>query len=81
MVFQNRSIFPSVIGWWGWLLMCLTFSLASSRSNRVVPRQLVYCRPLSVSISRGGLYSPMARRYTSSRFSAVWLRYSSSPTM
>jgi len=54
IVDQNRSTFPSVIGCCGLLLMWATRSFCSSASNRLVPRQLVYCRPLSVSISFGG---------------------------
>ena len=81
IVFQNLSIFPSVIGWCGWLRMCFTRSLVSSISNLVVPRHAVYCRPLSVSISLGTPYSVTAFRYTSSTFSAVWLVNSPSPTI
>ena len=80
MFFQNRSIFPSVIGWCGRERKWCTLSFFNSCSNRVTPRQFVYCRPLSVSISRGTPYSPTARRYVSSTCSAVWLRNSPRPT-
>jgi hypothetical protein len=62
IVDQNRSTLPSVIGCWGRLLIWLTRSFCSSASNRLVPRHVVYCRPLSVSISFGGWYSPIAIR-------------------
>ncbi|MEI6516457.1 MAG: hypothetical protein WCO77_10790 [bacterium] len=81
IVFQNRSIFPSVWGWCGELRKWCTRSRCSTFSNRVFPRQFVYCRPLSVSISLGTPYSPVARWYTSRTFSAVCERYSPSPTM
>ena len=81
MFCQNRSILPSVIGWCGCERMCRTLSFASSRSNRVEPRHEVYCRPLSVSISRGTPNSPTPRRYVSSTCSAVWLRNTPSETM
>jgi hypothetical protein len=42
-------------------------------------RQLVYCRPLSVSISPGGWNSPAATRYTSITAAAVGLRNKSAP--
>lgn len=50
---QKRSTFPSVCGWCGRLLMCWMFWRRSSASNSVCPRHVVYCRPLSVSTSRG----------------------------
>ena len=53
------------------LLMCAIRSFFSSASKRDVPRQLVYCRPLSVSISLGTPYSATARRRVSSTYSAV----------
>ncbi len=81
MFCQNRSILPSVIGWCGCERMCRTLSFASSCSNRVEPRHEVYCRPLSVSISRGTPNSPTPRRYVSSTCSAVWLRNTPSETM
>ena len=81
MLFQKRSIFPNVIGWWAWDFICFTRSFPNSRSKRVVPLQFVYCRPRSVSTSFGTPYSPTARRYTSITWSAIWLRYNSNPTM
>lgn len=54
MVDQNRSTLPSVIGCCGRDLKCFTPSFCSTASNRLVPRQVVYCRPLSVNISLGG---------------------------
>lgn len=80
MVFQKRSILPSVMGWCGRLLMWWTRSFRNSASNRVVPRQLEYWRPWSESTSLGTPYSATARRNTSSTCSAVWLRNTSSPT-
>jgi len=62
MVFQNRSILPSVMGWWGRLFRWWTRSFLSSVSKRVVPRQLANCRPWSVSSSFGTPYSATARR-------------------
>ena len=46
----------------GGILMWATRSFLSSASKRLVPRQEVYWRPLSVSISLGGLNSPTATR-------------------
>ena len=60
--------------------MCATRSFWSSAAKRLLPRQLVYCLPRSVSISFGGEYSPAATRYVSITASAVGLRYRSSPT-
>ena len=54
MVDQNRSTLPSVIGCCGRDLKCFTPSFCNTASKRLVPRQVVYCRPLSVSISLGG---------------------------
>jgi len=81
MVDQKRSTLPSVIGCCGRDLKCATRSFCSSASNRLVPRQEVYCRPLSVSISLGGWNSPAATRYTSITACAVGLRNKSAPTM
>lgn len=61
-VCQNRSIFPSVIGCCGALRMWWTWSFCSSFWNGVTPRQLAYCRPLSVSISWGAPYCATAAR-------------------
>lgn len=80
MVAQNRSTLPKVIGCCGRLRMWATRSFLSSASKRLVPRQDAYCRPLSVSISFGGWYSPAATRYTSITAWAVGLRKSSAPT-
>ncbi|MCC6355979.1 MAG: hypothetical protein IT577_19000 [Verrucomicrobiae bacterium] len=54
IVSQNRSILPSVMGCCGRDLMWMTPSFLSSASKRLVPRHVVYWRPLSVSISFGG---------------------------
>jgi hypothetical protein len=81
IVAQKRSILPRVIGWCGRDLKCATRSFLSSASKRLTPRQLVYWRPLSVSISLGGWNSPTATRYTSITALAVGLRNKSAPTM
>ena len=62
MVAQNRSTFPKVIGCCGRDTRCATRSFVSSEANRLLPRQLKYCGPRSVSISFGGEYSPTATR-------------------
>ena len=62
MVFQKRSIFPSVMGWCGALRMCCTRSFARVIWKRVLPCQATYCRPLSVSIYLGAPYCATARR-------------------
>jgi len=72
---------PKVIGCCGRETKCATRSFCSSASKRLLPRQLVYCRPRSVSISFGGEYSPTATRYVSMTASAVGERYRSRPTM
>lgn len=61
--------------------MCCMRFFSSSCWNLVLPCQLAYCRPLSVSISFGTPCAPMPRRNTSSTFSAVWLRNTSSAVM
>ena len=77
MLAQKRSTLPSVIGCWGRETRCATRSFVSSKAKRLFPRQFVYCRPRSVSISFGGWYSPTATRYVSITASAVGLRYRS----
>jgi hypothetical protein len=52
-VFQKRSTLPSVCGCCGRLLTWAMPSRRSVSSKTVVPRHAVYCRPLSVSTSRG----------------------------
>ena len=74
MLAQKRSTFPSVIGCWGRDTRCATRSFWSSEAKRLLPRQLKYCGPRSVSISFGGEYSPHATRYVSTTHSAVGLR-------
>jgi hypothetical protein len=62
MLAQKRSTLPSVIGCWGRDTKCATRSFWSSEAKRLLPRQLKYCGPRSVSISFGGEYSPTATR-------------------
>gem|GEM_PF-2560165 len=81
MLAQNRSTLPRVIGCCGRDTKCATRSFWSSTAKRLLPRQLVYWRPRSVSISFGGEYSPTATRYVSITASAVGDRYRSRPTM
>ena len=54
IVSQKRSILPRVMGWWGRDLKWWVPFFFISAWKRVVPRQLTYSRPLSVSISLGG---------------------------
>ena len=69
------------MGWCGRDLKCATRSFLSSASNRLVPRQLVYCRPLSVSISLGGWILAGGHAIDFDHRLAVGLRNKSAPTM
>jgi hypothetical protein len=80
-VFQNRSIFPSVCGCCGRLLMCRIPCLRNSASNSVVPRHAVYCRPWSVRISRGVPYAAIPRSNASITSVARWWWAIAWPTM
>lgn len=71
-VFQNRSILPSVCGCCGRLFTCLIPSRRSSSSNSVDPRQLVYCRPWSVSTSLGAPNAATPRDKASITSTDLW---------
>src|SRR5215470_17643194 len=53
----------------------------SSSSNRVFPRQTVYCRRLSVSTSRGTPYLAIALSSASRTRNSFWCRAIDQPTM
>lgn len=71
-VFQKRSTLPSVCGCCGRDFTCAIPYRRSACSKSVVPRHAVYCRPLSVRISRGGAYEATPRSSASITSSERW---------